>query len=168
MLLRSSSTPILNSWMPSPDPNHVYPDSRYSRSRSCISFPVSLNLDDSSTTRSSVSETDLRNPTVPKKKKAGFAKPPPTPKPILLKKSGNEDGHVTETGGGASGVDGGGGRGSGTGGGDRIGSGSSGSNHGSTDAYYHKMIEANPGNSLLLANYAKFLKEVRRTYVLLF
>ncbi|KAF8025360.1 hypothetical protein BT93_F2258 [Corymbia citriodora subsp. variegata] len=30
-----------------------------------------------------------------------------------------------------------------------------------TDAYYRKMIEANPGNALLLGNYAKFLKEVR-------
>lgn len=30
----------------------------------------------------------------------------------------------------------------------------------STDLYYQKMIEANPGNSLLLGNYARFLKEV--------
>lgn len=36
----------------------------------------------------------------------------------------------------------------------------------STDAYYQKMIEANPNNSLLLANYAKFLKEVY-TYTLI-
>ncbi|KAM3360669.1 hypothetical protein P3S68_015523 [Capsicum galapagoense] len=37
------------------------------------------------------------------------------------------------------------------------------SNHGSdhTDMYYTKMIQANPGNSLLLGNYARFLKEVR-------
>lgn len=37
-----------------------------------------------------------------------------------------------------------------------------GSNHGRdrTDAYYQKMIEANPDNALLLGNYAKFLKEV--------
>lgn len=35
-------------------------------------------------------------------------------------------------------------------------------NHGSgsTDAYYQKMIQADPGNGLLLGNYAKFLKEV--------
>lgn len=39
-------------------------------------------------------------------------------------------------------------------------SGSSGSHHGGTDAYYREMIEANPANPLLLANYAKFLKEV--------
>lgn len=29
-----------------------------------------------------------------------------------------------------------------------------------TDAYYKNMIEINPNNALLLANYAKFLKEV--------
>ncbi|XP_061359822.1 uncharacterized protein LOC133303868 isoform X2 [Gastrolobium bilobum] len=39
-------------------------------------------------------------------------------------------------------------------------------NHGKdrTDAYYQNMIEANPDNSLLLGNYAKFLKEVRGDY----
>lgn len=30
-----------------------------------------------------------------------------------------------------------------------------------TEVYYQKMLEANPGNSLLLRNYAKFLHEVR-------
>nr|GMD82756.1 nuclear pore complex protein NUP1 isoform X2 [Ipomoea batatas] len=35
----------------------------------------------------------------------------------------------------------------------------------STDIYYQKMIEANPGNSLLLGNYARFLKEVRCDFV---
>ncbi|KAI3709451.1 hypothetical protein L2E82_39213 [Cichorium intybus] len=30
-----------------------------------------------------------------------------------------------------------------------------------TDAYYLNMVEANPGNSLILGNYAKYLKEVR-------
>lgn len=35
-------------------------------------------------------------------------------------------------------------------------------NHGinNTDAYYQKMIQADPNNPLLLSNYAKFLKEV--------
>ena len=50
-------------------------------------------------------------------------------------------------------------------GGDGSGFGSSDSNnwhgHDSTDAFYQRMIEANPGNALLLGNYAKFLKEVR-------
>ncbi|KAJ0701752.1 putative tetratricopeptide-like helical domain superfamily [Helianthus annuus] len=31
----------------------------------------------------------------------------------------------------------------------------------STDLYYQNMIEANPGNAMLLSNYAKYLKEVR-------
>ncbi|TYI77406.1 hypothetical protein E1A91_D06G140300v1 [Gossypium mustelinum] len=34
----------------------------------------------------------------------------------------------------------------------------------STDVYYQMMVEANPGNPLLLGNYAKFLKEVIRDY----
>ncbi|XP_028072837.1 glycine-rich protein 2-like [Camellia sinensis] len=55
-----------------------------------------------------------------------------------------------------------GGRGSGGGDGD----GSSGywdSNHGNniTEEYYQKMIDAYPGDALLLSNYAKFLKEVK-------
>ncbi|XP_057969632.1 uncharacterized protein LOC131158783 [Malania oleifera] len=33
--------------------------------------------------------------------------------------------------------------------------------NGNTDAYYQRMIEANPGDALLLGNYARFLKEVR-------
>ncbi|MCD7449998.1 hypothetical protein HAX54_002715 [Datura stramonium] len=33
--------------------------------------------------------------------------------------------------------------------------------HDSTEAYYKKMIETYPGNALLLANYARFLKEVK-------
>lgn len=35
----------------------------------------------------------------------------------------------------------------------------------STDVYYQKMIEANPGNPLFLGNYAKFLKEVRDKFL---
>lgn len=75
--------------------------------------------------------------------------------------------------GGGVGSDGGricGGDGGGSDGGDGGDDGGSGyfesNNHGSdsTDAYYQKMIEANPGNALLLGNYAKFLKEVRGDY----
>ncbi|XP_060170377.1 uncharacterized protein LOC132601293 [Lycium barbarum] len=41
------------------------------------------------------------------------------------------------------------------------------SNNGSDtiDLYYTKMIQANPGNSQLLGNYARFLKEVRGNFV---
>ncbi|KAJ8513822.1 hypothetical protein OPV22_004256 [Ensete ventricosum] len=70
----------------------------------------------------------------------------------------------------SGGGDGDGGRGRrGSGGGDAENDGSGGlinpsdSNHGddTTDAYYLQMIKADPGNSLILGNYAKFLKEVR-------
>ncbi|KAJ8643147.1 hypothetical protein MRB53_004895 [Persea americana] len=66
--------------------------------------------------------------------------------------------------GGAGGICGGRGRGGGSGGGDGDGGSEfSDSNRGnnSTDAYYQKMIEADPGNALLLSNYSMFLKEVR-------
>ncbi|XP_071722305.1 uncharacterized protein [Rutidosis leptorrhynchoides] len=52
-------------------------------------------------------------------------------------------------------------------GGDTSGGGSDGEdgknngNDHNTDLYYQNMIEANPGNALVLSNYAKFLKEVR-------
>lgn len=73
----------------------------------------------------------------------------------------------------AGGVGGGGGGKSCGGGGSHGGDGSdpqdSNSWHGpdSIDAYYQKMIQANPGNGLLLANYARFLKEVKQFYICL-
>ncbi|XP_022143958.1 uncharacterized protein LOC111013740 [Momordica charantia] len=67
---------------------------------------------------------------------------------------GSDGGRVCGGGGGGRGSDGGGG-------GDNDRSGFN-NHHGSksTDAYYQRMIEANPNNALLLGNYAKFLKEV--------
>nr|XP_043629282.1 uncharacterized protein LOC122600598 [Erigeron canadensis] len=57
------------------------------------------------------------------------------------------------------------GNGGGFGGRNICGHGSGGYDYGSddngTDVYYKNMIEANPDNSLVLANYAKYLKEVR-------
>lgn len=98
----------------------------------------------------------------------------------LLKDHDGEEGCEFEDGGGSNvqtmvmggglGNNGGkicGGRGGGDGGGGSgfFGSSSnySNNNHGSssTDAYYMTMIEANPGNALLLGNYARFLKEVK-------
>ncbi|KAA8525465.1 hypothetical protein F0562_007320 [Nyssa sinensis] len=63
------------------------------------------------------------------------------------------------SGGGGMISSGGGGGGGGGDSGDEY----SGSSHGfeGTDEYYQKMIKANPGNPLLLGNYARFLKEVR-------
>ncbi|XP_039038331.1 uncharacterized protein LOC120175845 isoform X2 [Hibiscus syriacus] len=69
---------------------------------------------------------------------------------------GNDDGKIC--GGASGGGESGGGDDGGAGGG----SGFFESN--STDVYYQTMIEANPGNSLLLGNYAKFLKEIRADF----
>lgn len=70
-------------------------------------------------------------------------------------------------GGGGRICGGGGGGGGGSDGGDDGSSGFWDSNNGnhSTDLFYQKMIEANPGNPLLLSNYAKFLKDVRGDFV---
>lgn len=129
------------------------------------------------------------DPKHPAKTKKSF-RLPTTPKPVKIKEksegldegsiflsttglgaaAAQEDGlevpereRVSQTllvggGGGAGGGMCGGGRGSD----DGWGSQDPGSWNGreSTDAYYEMMIQANPGNSLLLANYAKFLKEV--------
>ncbi|GJX65180.1 tetratricopeptide-like helical domain-containing protein [Tanacetum coccineum] len=67
-----------------------------------------------------------------------------------------EDEEICSLGGGGGDGDGKmcGGYGGGKGGGE------SDDDHG-TDLYYKTMIDANPGNSLLLGNYAKYLKEVR-------
>ncbi|PSS36249.1 Transmembrane and TPR repeat-containing protein [Actinidia chinensis var. chinensis] len=67
--------------------------------------------------------------------------------------------------GGGSG--GGGGCWIGSGGGSDRGDGCCDSNHSheGTEVYYRMMIEANPGNALVLSNYARFLKEVRADLV---
>ncbi|XP_010250126.1 PREDICTED: uncharacterized protein LOC104592449 [Nelumbo nucifera] len=207
MLLRSSSTPILNSWLPhskdsSPEPDFCLHIPR-TRSISVTASSASVSPGDESMNKMprTLSETDLRELAVLKKKpfggnlngltsisveeedeqEMGF-NPSASSLERMLSTSGlgeamdeecaieaNGYGLATLVGGGV-GSDGGlkcGGGGGGGGGwngghGDG-GSGFSDSNHGNDhiDAYYQKMIEANPGNSLLLGNYAKFLKEVR-------
>ncbi|XP_062078085.1 uncharacterized protein LOC133782731 [Humulus lupulus] len=217
MLLRSSSTPILNQWFSSqskdscPEPEIV---SHIPRTRS-----ISLSLSSSSPSSSSsysvspvrdsatakmtraFSETDLRDLAMPKKKPfnktlSGFSEEEEddrcygfkcaTTAPLdsgvgLFSSSGlDEESYIGSRGNGlvsvlvGGGVGGGGGKicggGGGNGrsdGGDDENSGSWDSNHGkqSTDVYYQKMIEANPGNSLLLSNYAKYLKDVRGDFV---
>lgn len=204
MLLRSSSTPILNSWLPnstgsSPEPENL---PQLTRTRS-----VTLtNVEDSSSPGRSVAaqslrDSDLINDSDTSKKVKGRIKLSWTPRPVKLKEkddemrrllsssglgdsaaAAEEEGclvvaekeekkkkkkkeRVLQTlvgGGGGSVV--GGGRGFIGGDGSGFGSNSHDSNSwrgpDGTDAYYRKMIEANPGNDLLLSNYAKFLKEV--------
>ncbi|CAI9786916.1 unnamed protein product [Fraxinus pennsylvanica] len=195
MLLRSSSSPILKSWIPnstvgsSPE-SDIIP--QLTRARS-VCLKTSLRFEDSPGRTGHIFESDLRESLKPKKsvKWAG------TPKPMKVK--GGREGQEVGSGsmllsssglgaaeeeacvvvadnasvpqafvmGGGSGV--GGGRVCGGGGGrgsdDGLGSGSQDPNswngNESVDSYYQKMIEANPSNSLLLANYAKFLKEVK-------
>ncbi|KAL5575582.1 hypothetical protein UlMin_017281 [Ulmus minor] len=211
MLLRSSSTPILNSWLhhskdsspaqsESPEPVLHLPITR-SFSLKCSVHCSSPSDDPTRRTTSTLSKPE--NPPKPKNKKnlkieskkckkeeeEGSeinSKSSPSNLQRLFSSSGlgekamKDDGSAMETlvvgggvgsnggricsGGGGKGSDGGGGGG---GGGDGSGFGfSDGNNHGSEsrDAYYQKMIEANPGNVLLLGNYAKFLKDVRGDY----
>ncbi|MED6192475.1 hypothetical protein PIB30_010410 [Stylosanthes scabra] len=67
-------------------------------------------------------------------------------------------------GGGMGSNNNGSGRGYGDGGGWEFNNNNNNNGGDRTDAYYQYMIEANPNDSLLLGNYAKFLKEVRGDY----
>ncbi|KAL2516589.1 Tetratricopeptide repeat (TPR)-like superfamily protein [Forsythia ovata] len=212
MLLRSSSSPLLNSWVPnstvgsSPE-SDILP--QLTRARS-VCLTTSLSFEDSPGRSRPVFESDLREPLKPKKsvKRVGTPKPVKTKGrrkghevgsgfgfgSMLLSSSGlgateaaEEEGYVAVAekarvpqlfvmgggsgvgggkvcGGGGGGVGGGGG-GGGRGSDDGLGSGSQDPNNWngneSTDSYYQRMIEANPCNSLVLANYAKYLKEVK-------
>lgn len=202
MLLRSASTPILNSWIPhskepSPEPEIFHQTHKIrslSLTASCSSSFSSTSIlsnDDSikKMTRA-LSETDLRHLSLPKKKPInkimdGITLDEEEQKNVLFNSGlclgssvlneeceiGTEDNGLLgllvggDVGCGGGKICGRGGSG-GNGGSDGRDDGNSGfwdSNHGndSTEIYYQKMIEANPGNSLLLSNYAKFLKEVR-------
>ncbi|KAJ4718393.1 Tetratricopeptide repeat protein [Melia azedarach] len=196
MLLKSSSTPILNSWLPqysrdsSPEPEFqvlrltrsVSLSSSSLHSLPCTDEPTKNKLLLTSQTFSA--ENSNLQKDLPKHKKNIKAMKQPT-RPVDMQQA-NKENDDQETGGKHPGssiqrlfsssglggkllvdnerkgcdVDGsavqtmvmGGGLGS-----------NGNNNHGSnsTDAYYQKMIEANPENALLLGNYAKFLKEVR-------
>ncbi|KAJ9163097.1 hypothetical protein P3X46_022803 [Hevea brasiliensis] len=204
MLLRSASTPILNSWIPhskesSPEPEifhqiHKTRSLALTASCSCSFSSSSISSYDESIKKmtKALSENDLKHLSVPKKKpvnkimdgitleeedeKTALMGPGLSIESSLL----NEECDVRTKDNGllgllvGGGIGSGGGKicggGGGNGGSDSGGDGNSGfwdSNSGndSTDIYYQKMIEANPGNSLLLSNYAKFLKEVQKDYV---
>jgi len=153
MLLRSSSTPILNSCIPNPnlkDPPHEHEIlHRIPRTRSLTLSASSTSLSpvDASPSRMTraLSETDLSA----RSKTASFGS-------ALFSFSESDEAETASAEGG----------GSGGGGWDKADGGGSGfwdSNNGndSTDLYYRTMIEANPGNPLFLGNYARYLKEVR-------
>ncbi|KAF5812791.1 putative tetratricopeptide-like helical domain superfamily [Helianthus annuus] len=163
MLLRSSSNPALNSWLQqqqnpillsSPEPDFIHKNfrsptlslhssngspkkiSRSSSESDLVSFSVSKrrnSLSGASSLLSSVSvEEDVEAEEIESK---GL---------LLFSSSGLDVDEAVVVDGGGGGCGGGGG-----GGGD------------GTDVYYMNMIETDPGNSLILANYAKYLKEVR-------
>ncbi|KAK5829784.1 Interferon-induced with tetratricopeptide repeats 2 [Gossypium arboreum] len=166
MLLRSSSIPIRDSWVShsknfSPAPE-LWHQSSLTRTVSCSCSISAGSIDDSSwRMMRTVSDTDLRDLVVPQMKTAKNNN-------VLLNGICVEEEEVEECGiGGGGGKNFGGGRGGG--GSDcednEWGFWDSKNGNDSTDLYYQKMIEANPGNTLLLSNYAKFLKEVRGDFV---
>ncbi|KAK6124915.1 hypothetical protein DH2020_041326 [Rehmannia glutinosa] len=188
MLLRSSSTPILNSWLPNSatgSSSSLESDTlpQLPRTRSfCLTMSSEDSFGRSTPTRNAF-DSDLKDPTSSKPKKC--LKLPATPKPAKIKERREQEvgsTFLSSSGLGAAEeclavperdrvpqtlVVGGGVRGGGRGGGRGSDDGSGSQNPGSwpgresTDAYYEMMIQANPGNPLLLANYAKFLKEVK-------
>eukprot|EP00262_Sarcandra_glabra_P015291 TRINITY_DN4676_c1_g1_i1.p1 TRINITY_DN4676_c1_g1~~TRINITY_DN4676_c1_g1_i1.p1 ORF type:complete len:277 (+),score=63.15 TRINITY_DN4676_c1_g1_i1:106-936(+) len=181
MLLRSASTPILNSWVPqsmelSPEPDLI---STVPKNRSpLISLKASLNSSPSTSSKMprARSESDLR-------RKQLTVRSPNDLSPISSEEDEEDDEEerlfsssglneccsvlglndkALVLGGDFGGICGGGGGGGGSNGGG-FGCSDSYNNNGSgsADAYYKTMIEANPGNPLFLGNYARYLKEVR-------
>ncbi|XP_039071775.1 uncharacterized protein LOC120218981 isoform X2 [Hibiscus syriacus] len=173
MLLRSSSIPVFNSWVShskdlSPEPELLHKISiprTISFTVSCSSS-ISAGPSDGSSRRMmrAVSETDLRDLVVPKIKTAKtnnvFLNGICVEEEEAEIKEARFQRWRTDSHGLEEEIGGGGGKiccgGGGFGGSDV--------NDG-TDLYYRKMIGANPGNSLLLGNYARFLKEVQGDYV---
>ncbi|KAG2311306.1 hypothetical protein Bca4012_025734 [Brassica carinata] len=185
MLLRSASTPLLNSLVHVSTPKEspietiesVHQIQRprsltLSSPSSCCYSPMSIHSSDETTRRMkrTASESDLRHLTT--------TKPPPSSKFLNgaalmedveegigfgLIRSSSYDGGLAlswalEEETEVSGGHGGGGilHGGGKGGSD---------GDDSTDVHYRNMIEGNPGNGMFLSNYAKFLKEVRKDYL---
>ncbi|KAG2300070.1 hypothetical protein Bca4012_011650 [Brassica carinata] len=186
MLLRSASTPLLNSLVhaSSPRESPIEAESVHqiqwptrslmlSSSSSCCYSPMSVHSSEESARRMkrTASESDLRHltsttkPRVSKFLSGGGALMEDVEEGIGfgLIRTSSYDGlswcleDDTEVSGGC-----GGGNGiiHGGGKGDR-----SDGDDSSTDVHYRKMIEANPGNGIFLSNYAKFLKEVRKDYL---
>ncbi|KAL2500721.1 Tetratricopeptide repeat (TPR)-like superfamily protein [Forsythia ovata] len=180
MLLRSASTPVLNSLIPhskesSPEPEFIHQTPKSRSSTILLSSSNSTaSLDESINKMSrAFSDTDLKELIkIPSK--------PTCMHGLFSAIEGCEFGaggvgsvrtlveEVVSEGGGGGSICGGGSGGT-PGGGD----GNDGdsqywnSNYGSgsMDMYYQNMIKANPENPLLLSNYARFLKEVRGDFV---
>ncbi|KAJ4845528.1 hypothetical protein Tsubulata_013051 [Turnera subulata] len=185
MLLRSSSTPILNSWLPHSKDSSPEPEFQVlQRTRSISltsSFHSHLTIDHDHLTKKDSFHTlqvtcslNKSPPIIPKKSKKEHTDDyhqveeeaqPGSGVQRLFSSSGLGE-RTAQTlvvagaagCGGGAGIYGGGRRGSD--GEDENGESWSQGSDG-TDAYYQTMIEANPDNALLLGNYAKFLKEIK-------
>ncbi|GAB2269492.1 hypothetical protein Dimus_004409 [Dionaea muscipula] len=171
LLIRTSSAPILNSYPSSPDTTTTTATSAafdrvLSRSKSMadeVQYP--------SRSRSSFLITKRAIAPVCCRAEAGqsevesrsYRGTAASRQRLILSSSGFDKAvpvAVDEEAGGCAASGNGGDRsGCGTGGGGRFDNGSGG--HDATEEYYQEMIRANPGNALLLGNYARFLKEVR-------
>ncbi|KAK1549936.1 hypothetical protein Q3G72_010808 [Acer saccharum] len=186
MLLRSASTPLLNSWiLHSKDPSSPDVEARtksITLTSPSPSHPICSLQNDGTSKRltRALSETDLWTLSVPKKRPVNtiFNGMALEEEDEVKTASSLGVGLFSNTGLVAEGCEigvlvgggvygGGGGGGGGSDGGDgRWGSWESNNNgNDSMDDYYQKMIKADPGNPLLLGNYAKFLKEVRGDFV---
>ncbi|XP_072984062.1 uncharacterized protein [Typha latifolia] len=170
MLLRSASSPLLgNSWvLPPLEVELVVAKTHLSSPISFSSTSTNSPSGRRSVLTRALSESDLSDisPVLPKRN--------PLPVTITLEEEGEEEEEEIEGKPtlsrllSSSGLEGGNPNGVATeervggGGGDgdagRVGF--SDPNNGAADAYYRRMIEADPSNSLLLGNYANFLKEV--------
>ncbi|KAK2974406.1 hypothetical protein RJ640_021262 [Escallonia rubra] len=93
MLLRSSSTPILNSWTPNPkesSPEHEFSHPQHFRTRS-VSFGDDHGV--KSPSARPLSESDLRSLQLPRKSKVTTTTRPlvSTPKPVKVEESGEQE-----------------------------------------------------------------------------
>lgn len=168
MLLRSSSAPIFNSWPLHPKDSPPEPEFRHlsvARTRS-----LTLTASPSSVKPSrALSDSELQDfslaPKSPftqvksryhfeEERGVGFG---------LSRTASFDECDLGFWGGGAGsggGIGGGGSGGGGVSGGGWSADGNPDQVNDRTDVYYQEMTKANPGNSLILSNYARFLKEV--------
>ncbi|KAJ6296346.1 hypothetical protein OIU78_024235 [Salix suchowensis] len=176
MLLRSSSTTILNSWIPphSKEPSPELESLHQIRKTRSISLAASSSTPFSSNSshgydsyermKIAFSKNDLRDISVPTRKPSdkifnGISVDQEADEKAEEKESSLESGLFFEgfgdgeKGEGDNGVLG------------AFGFRQSNKGIENTDVYYRTMIEANPGNPLFLRNYARFLKEVRLDFV---
>ncbi|MBA0673969.1 hypothetical protein Golax_015829 [Gossypium laxum] len=151
MLLRSSSTPILKTYIPQSSPavdsGHRIP-----------SIPISLTSSPINKIQRASSDGNMRQIVISNRQKLPTSSmgSPNTVKeeiftfPTLSLLGDVDDGGDDNGGGGGGGVD-------------RFGDWGQGKQR--LDEYYRKMIKTYPGETLLLTNYAKFLKEVQGNFL---